>query len=258
MRVRHPYLAVAVGLIFVGAVAWSQGVPAVVHNFVGPVTITGTLTTSGASTASAYTATTTSGDGLTLSNAAVDIQWPAANATLRGNASGIQTAGSFTAAGEGQFGSDGIRSEGTGVFDINNHSASGTTGFTWDRSVDITSGNFGCWRDNGTTALTCLSWAGNVVLQSTDSTASAGAATINKPCGRSAVANGAASVVITNSTVAATSNIQVTPLSASVTGVSGCPGWYVSTVGAGSFTLTCPEGAVAADWSFMWCAFGAM
>jgi hypothetical protein len=196
----------------------------------------------------------TSGDGVTFANNATEIQWPAANATLRGNASGTQTAGTFTAAGEVQPGPDGIRSEGTGAFDTNNHSTNGTTGYTWDRSVDLTSGNFGCWRDNGTTALTCLSWAGNLVFQSTDSTGSPGAATIDKPCGRSAVAAGAASVVITNSTVAATSNVQVTPLSSSAV---DCAGWYVSAVGAGSFTLTCPAGNVVGNWSFMWCAFGA-
>lgn len=196
-----------------------------------------------------------SGDGISIAVDAVEIQWASANANIRGNASGTQTGGTWTAAGEIQAGSDGYRVAGTAVYDVNAHAADGTTGYTWDRSTDLTTGNFGCWRDNGTTSLACLSWAGNVVLQSTDSTGSPGAATINKPCGRSAVAAGASAVTITNSTVAATSNIQVTPLSSSAT---DCTNWYVSAVGAGSFTLTCPGGNVAATWSFAWCAFGAM
>lgn len=196
-----------------------------------------------------------SGDAVSIAVDATEIQWASANANLRGNASGVQTGGTFTAAGEVQMGSDGLRPAGTSVWDSNAHAADGTTGYTWDRSVDLTTGLFGCWRDNGSTALTCLSWAGNAVFQSTDSTGTPGAATINKPCGRSAVLTGASSVVITNSTVAATSNIQVTPLSSSA---SDCTNWYVSAVGAGSFTLTCPGGNVAATWSFMWCAFGAM
>lgn len=202
-----------------------------------------------------YTNRSASGDGVTFDVDAVEIQWLSANANIRGNASGVQTAGTFTAGGEAQVGTDGYRVTGTGVWDSNAHAADGTTGYTWDRSVDLTSGLFGCWRANGNTALTCLSWAGNVVLRATDSTGSPGAATINKPCGKSAVAAGASSVVITNSTVAATSIVFVTPLSSSVV---DCAGWRISTIGAGSFTLTCPAGNTVGAWNFQWCVHNTM
>lgn len=98
--------------------------------------------------------------------------------------------------------------------------------------------------------------SGVIRLDSTDSTASPGAATIDKPSGRSAVAAGAASVVITSARVLATSNIQLTALSANNT-TTTCLGYYVSTVADGSFTVTCPAGNSTAAWKFMWVVHGA-
>lgn len=83
----------------------------------------------------------------------------------------------------------------------------------------------------------------------TDSTASPGAAIINKECGKSAVASGASSVVITNSKHVATTGFPlITPLS----DTANCRGAY-ATPGNGSFTVTCPGGNAGANWSFAWC-----
>lgn len=92
-------------------------------------------------------------------------------------------------------------------------------------------------------------------LQSTDSTGSPGAATINKASGRSAVANGEQSVTVTNSQVLATSNVQITPMSEHAT---ECVGWYVDLVANGSFRVKCPAAATTAAWHFAWVAFDAL
>lgn len=105
-------------------------------------------------------------------------------------------------------------------------------------------------------ALATSQLGGFIRLESTNSTASPGAATINKPSGRSAIASGASSVVITNAGVAATSLPILTPLSANNSATT-CLGYYVSNVAAGSFTVTCPAGNVSATWSFVWVIFGA-
>ncbi len=84
----------------------------------------------------------------------------------------------------------------------------------------------------------------------TTSVAAPGAATINKTCGKSAVAAGAASVVITNSEARTAADIvMITPNASSVT---DCNGWFV-TPGTGAFTLTCPAGVTVAAWAFSWC-----
>jgi len=79
----------------------------------------------------------------------------------------------------------------------------------------------------------------------TDSTGSPGAATINKPTGKSAIASGASTVVITNSLVATTSRVMVT-----FHGDHGAARWWV-VVGAGSFTVTL-SAAASANTSFSW------
>ncbi len=80
----------------------------------------------------------------------------------------------------------------------------------------------------------------------TDSTASPGNATINKPAGKSAVASGATSVVITNSVVAATDIVHITPMDID----TAIAKWKYATA-AGSFTVTV-DAAAAADWKFSW------
>lgn len=85
-----------------------------------------------------------------------------------------------------------------------------------------------------------------VAMDSTDSSGAPGAATINKPAGRSAVALGAAGVVITNSLVTANSKVFVQLRSADTTLL------YVTvTSAAGSFAVTGNAAATAAvvfDW----------
>lgn len=90
---------------------------------------------------------------------------------------------------------------------------------------------------------------GAVVQNGTDSTASPGAATINKPLGKSAIASGASSVVITNNTVVAASVILITPVDADAT----CTGLRVSSTGSGTFTVSCAANATATT-KFNWSA----
>jgi len=77
--------------------------------------------------------------------------------------------------------------------------------------------------------------------------AGVGAQTINEPLGRACVASGAASVTITSSQVTVLSNVHLTPMSSTAV---NCVGYYVSTVAAGSFVITCPAGVTAADTCF--------
>lgn len=98
-----------------------------------------------------------------------------------------------------------------------------------------TSGLLDRWcAGNGSGCVTSFDWAGSLMLDSTDSTASPGAATINKPSGSSAIAAGASSVVITNNLVSATTNIQVTATEDDATCLA--VEWFV-TKAAGSFTV---------------------
>lgn len=83
----------------------------------------------------------------------------------------------------------------------------------------------------------------------TDSSGTPGAATINNGSGKSAIAAGASSVVITNSQVTANDIPLIIPMSSSVV---DCAGWYISNVTTGSFTITCPAGNTVGAWSFAW------
>lgn len=86
-----------------------------------------------------------------------------------------------------------------------------------------------------------------VAMTSTDSSGTPGAAVINEPSGRSAIALGATSVVITNSHVLATSKVFVSLRSADATLL-----YIVSVVAAaGSFTVT-GNVAATADVVFDW------
>lgn len=85
-----------------------------------------------------------------------------------------------------------------------------------------------------------------VFYQYTDSSGTPGAATINRPLGRSAIAMGASSVVVTNSLANATSQVDITPedLDATLTA------WKV-TYASGSFTVT-GNAVSTAVWKFRW------
>lgn len=87
--------------------------------------------------------------------------------------------------------------------------------------------------------------SGRVDQSGTDSTGTPGAATINKPTGKSAIASAATSVVITNSLCAAASRVMVT-----WHGDHGAARWWV-TPAAGSFTVTL-SAAASANTSFSW------
>jgi hypothetical protein len=80
-----------------------------------------------------------------------------------------------------------------------------------------------------------------------DSSASPGAATINKSAGRSAIAAGASTVVITNSKVLAASVVLAVLEDGDATATS----IRVSAVAAGSFTVTANAAATAAT-KFRW------
>lgn len=80
----------------------------------------------------------------------------------------------------------------------------------------------------------------------TDSTGTPGAATINKPAGKSAIAALATTVVVTNSVVAAADIIQLTPLDIDATATN-----WKAVPAAGSFTVTV-NAAATATWKFSW------
>lgn len=93
---------------------------------------------------------------------------------------------------------------------------------------------------NGT-ALARVMASGRVDQAGTDSTGTPGNATINKPTGKSAIAVGAASVVITNSLVTASSRVHITPHARDAT----CKE-LIAVVAAGSFTVSGSANATAA------------
>lgn len=92
-----------------------------------------------------------------------------------------------------------------------------------------------------------------VAADSTDSTGVPGNATINKPSGRSSVASGAQTCVVTNSMVtSAASKILITPHA-----VDTAAPFYKAVAGSGSFTVSTYNTSgsltnVAANWAFDW------
>lgn len=98
--------------------------------------------------------------------------------------------------------------------------------------------------EKGSSDVAQLSALGRFDQSGTDGSGTAGAATIDKPTGKSAIANGATSVTITNSIVAAASRVMVT--------FHANPGahWWVVPA-AGSFTVHVAS-AVGADTPFSW------
>lgn len=100
----------------------------------------------------------------------------------------------------------------------------------------------------GTTNVARLTADGLLAQSGTDSSGSPGAATINKPTGKSAIASSATSVTITNSLVAAGDQVHVT-WHGDLGAQSKVP-WV--TTAAGSFTVnvgTAPAGAVPFCWT---------
>lgn len=87
---------------------------------------------------------------------------------------------------------------------------------------------------------------GGLNLYGTDSTGTPGAATINKPTGKSAIAAGASSVVITNSLVTAAKRVMITPHARDAT----CKELIVVPA-AGSFTVS-GSAAATATLPFSW------
>lgn len=107
-----------------------------------------------------------------------------------------------------------------------------------DASSDI-GGSSNRWRD--------LYLSGSLRISATDSTGTPGAATINKTAGRSAIALGASSVVITNNQVVAGSLVFIQPLARDATGLLPA----VTTTASGSFTVSTSANCTAAL-SFNW------
>jgi hypothetical protein len=94
-----------------------------------------------------------------------------------------------------------------------------------------------------------------ISMPSTDSTGTPGAATVDKSQGKSSIASGASAVTITNSLVATTSNVLITPMDADTAIVK-----YKCVPGTGSFVVTGYNAAgvaqnAAANWRFMWFVF---
>lgn len=98
----------------------------------------------------------------------------------------------------------------------------------------------------GGTSLLALTYAGSIVVPTTDSSGIPGAATINQVSGRSAIAAGASSAVITNSLVTAASHVFISPQSRDATGLLP-----LGVAGAGSLTLSTVAnctGTLIIDW----------
>ncbi len=87
---------------------------------------------------------------------------------------------------------------------------------------------------------------GLISVRGTDSSGTPGAATIDKPSGKSAIALGAASVVITNALVTAASCVHITPETRDAT----CKE-LIAVPGAGSFTVS-GSAVAAATLVFSW------
>lgn len=103
--------------------------------------------------------------------------------------------------------------------------------------------------DIGTTGLRIrtMYMSGLVNSASTDSSGSPGAATISKPGGRSAIASGATSVVITNTLVAATSHVFIAPQGRDATCLVP-----IAVPAAGSFTVSTTGAACTGNLIFDW------
>jgi hypothetical protein len=255
MSRRLRWLLVCLPLALTAGVSWAVGYqPNFIRELVGPITITGDLTVTDDLAVTDELAV----DGVVKTDSLQTFGGGATAMSVCTTGTGNCTFGNSTSTGPQCSGGSCTFA---GIVQVNGALNSGAaSACSWARtggasavadaasgsncSMTITPSGTGDWNLG----------AGRIGLQSTDSTGSPGAATINKASGRSAVAAGAGAVTITNSKVAATSNIQVTPLTATTT---DCADWYVSAVAAGSFTLTCPSGNVAA-WSFMWVVFGAL
>lgn len=110
-----------------------------------------------------------------------------------------------------------------------------------------TIGKIVSFRNDFTNERMGIDGAGVVNFDSTDSSGTPGAATINKPSGRTAVAAAAASVVVTNSRVTAATKCYPVIAAADAT----CTTVLRCVPGAGSFTITLNAactGATAVDW----------
>lgn len=98
-----------------------------------------------------------------------------------------------------------------------------------------------------------LSWqvqsSGLMNQRGTDSSGSPGAATIDRPIGKSAVAATASSVVITNNLVTASSHIVITPMENGTSNAEFRN--FKVTPAAGSFTVTLSS-SVTVAWPFSW------
>lgn len=147
--------------------------------------------------------------------------------TLPSNSTGIVTAGRLTMPSDA---SGFIR---MGLQGIYGNNVSGNLYFNFNTSSGSTP-RIGLNCDNGT-----------ISQYGTDSSASPGAATINKPTGVSAIASGATTVKITNSVFAAADRVHIT-----WHGDHGAARWWVERA-AGSFTVTL-SAAASGDTAFSW------
>ena len=101
------------------------------------------------------------------------------------------------------------------------------------------------WRDNTPVFVALMTLAGRLDQRGTNSGASPGAATADRPVGINAIASGATSVTITNSLVAANSRVILT-----FHADHGAARWWV-TRAAGSFTVNL-SAAATANAAFSW------
>ena len=102
---------------------------------------------------------------------------------------------------------------------------------------------------SATVDIVAFTASGRIDQSGTDSSGTPGAAIINKPTGKSAIAATASSVVITNSLVTASSRINITPMENGTSNAEFRN--FKVTPAAGNFTVTL-NSAVTVAWPFAW------
>ncbi len=222
----------------------------------GPGATGSTLVLSGTSTALQYIATQASGSDAYKMSDGARINFSTADASAyfyRSFANVIRTPGTIRIDGSIQLSTAGIIDLDSGGSDVSIYSNAGSGQVNVNGSIAGGAGydallNCGVvgTRWANVNAVNVNSEHYTIVTKG-DSTASPGAAVLNTGCGKSAIAAGASSVVITNSLVATTSLVLVTMLGVDATGLLP----RISNIGAGSFTLT-TTGNCTGNLLFQW------
>lgn len=205
----------------------------------GNLTVTGTSNFTGMVTVGEVDATTVHVGGVSPVLLSGD-QTVAGNKTFSSKviAGGTQTTGGIGGTFAPAFGIHFPDSDNT----IYHRTGSNNGGAHWFQDLGGT-----LWARIENTGLHLEDTAGLAITeQFTDSSGSPGDATINKPLGRSAIASGHTTCVVTNSLCTANSVVNVTPEDGLNTTV-----WYTCVPTSGSFTVTVKTDP-GATWKFRW------